>query len=199
MPTFAGPSQHVLFETDNDRGLSDYLSGAATIDSITRTTKIDNLSFISSGQFPSDNVGMLNSQRMTDLIQRVKSQYDLVFFDSPPILGVSDGSVLTSEMDMTVMVVQHRRFPRAMLQRVKQAVIQVGGALVGVVLNNVDKKHDEGYAYYNAYNDYYTIPPRREGRPGPAPAPAPAPVSSSVAPRKPVPVTPVAPRNGDEY
>ncbi len=191
------PSQHILFETDNEQGLSDYLSGTKTIDAITRTTKIDNLSFISSGKFPSDNVGLLNSQRMTDLIHRVKTQYDLVFFDSPPILVVSDGSVLTSEMDMTVMVVQHRRFPRAMLQRVKQAVNQVGGALIGVVLNNVDKKHDDGYAYYGAYNDYYSIPQRRDGRPAPGGA-APA-AGAAVAPRKAVAVTPVTPQSDDEY
>ena len=89
----------------------------AEVDEIIKTTRIDNLSFIPAGILPGDSVGILNSQRMTDLIAKVKSQYDLVFFDSPPILGVSDGSVLTSEMDMTVMVVQHRRFPRAMLQR----------------------------------------------------------------------------------
>ncbi len=184
------PSQHLLFETDNDRGLADYLEGKASIDAITRTTKIDNLSFIPAGSFPTENVGMLNSQRMTDLIQRVKTQYDLVFFDSPPILGVSDGSVLTSEMDMTVMVVQHRRFPRAMLLRVKQAVHQVGGALVGVVLNNVDKKHDEGYSYYNAYNEYYTAN-RKERRP----APVQAGQGQGQDQRRPVAVAPVVHKN----
>ncbi len=100
---------------------------------------------------------------MTDLIAKVKTQYDLVFFDSPPILGVSDGSVLASEVDMTIMVVQHRRFPRAMLQRVKQAVLNVGGRLIGVVLNNVDTKPDDGYSYYNNYNEYYGA--RRETPP----------------------------------
>ncbi len=184
------PSQHVLFETDNDRGLTDHLMGRASLDAITRTTKIDNLSFISSGQFPADNVGLLNSQRMTDLIQRVRSQYDLVLFDSPPILGVSDGSVLASEMDMTVMVVQHRRFPRAMLQRVKQAVNQVGGALAGVVLNNVDKAHDEGYTYYNAYNSYYAVPDTKETRT----------TTASPSPRKPAAVAPAHKDNGhDDY
>jgi succinoglycan biosynthesis transport protein ExoP len=154
------PSQQRFFEVDNSFGLTDYLTGKATIDQITKTTKIDNLSFIPSGHLPSDSVGILNSQRMIDLMQKVKQQYDLVFFDSPPILGVSDGSVLASEVDMTIMVVQHRRFPRAMLQRVKQAVIQVGGTLIGVVLNNVDTRQDEGYSYYNTYNDYYA--PNRE-------------------------------------
>jgi Mrp family chromosome partitioning ATPase len=105
---------------------------------------------------------------MTELIKQVRGQYDLVFFDSPPILGVSDGSVLASVVDMVVIVVQHRRFPRNMLQRVKHAVGQVGGSTAGVVLNNVDTRHDEGYSYYNAYQEYYA--PKR-GRTTPAPAP----------------------------
>ncbi len=148
-------TQHKFFDVSNDRGLTDYLLGRAEVDEIIKTTKIDNLSFIPAGQLPGDSVGILNSQRMTDLIAKLKQQYDLVFFDSPPILGVSDGSVLASEVDITIMVVQHRRFPRAMLQRVKQAVLGVGGRLIGVVLNNVDSKHDDGYAYYNSYNEYY--------------------------------------------
>jgi polysaccharide biosynthesis transport protein len=153
-------TQHHFFDTDNSFGLTDYLLGRAEVDEIIKTTRIDNLSFIPSGHLPGESVGILNSQRMTDLIAKVKSQYDLVFFDSPPILGVSDGSVLASEVDITMMVVQHRRFPRAMLQRVKQAVLNVGGRLIGVVLNNVDSKHDDGYSYYNSYNEYYGV--RRE-------------------------------------
>ncbi|MEP6673141.1 MAG: polysaccharide biosynthesis tyrosine autokinase [Chthoniobacter sp.] len=162
-------SQHHYFDVENTFGLTDYLLGRAEIDEIIKTTKIDNLSFIPSGVLPPDAVGILNSQRMTDLIAKVKSQYDLVFFDSPPILGVSDGSVLASEVDITIMVVQHRRFPRVMLQRVKQAVLNVGGRLIGVVLNNVDAKHDDGYAYYYNYNEYYG--PRRNAPKIEAPAP----------------------------
>jgi len=162
-------SQHHFFDVDNSFGLTDYLLGRAEIDEIIKTTKIDNLSFIPSGLLPGDSVGILNSQRMTDLIAKVKSQYDLVFFDSPPILGVSDGSVLASEVDVTIMVVQHRRFPRVMLQRVKQAVLNVGGRLIGVVLNNVDAKHDDGYSYYYNYNEYYG--PRRSTPKIEAPAP----------------------------
>ena len=64
------------------------------------------------------------------------------------------------------MVVQHRRFPRGMLPRVKQSVVHVGGHLIGVVLNNVDTKQDDSYAYYSNYNDYYS--PRRDQRPGDA-------------------------------
>ncbi|MDB6154875.1 MAG: ywqD 2 [Chthoniobacteraceae bacterium] len=156
------PTQHTFFDIPNQFGLTDYLTGKATIDEITKPSKIDNLSFIPSGQLPEEAVGILNSQRMVELIAQVKSQYDLVFFDAPPILGVSDGSVLASECDITIMVVQHRRFPRAMLEHVKKAVLHCGGTLIGVVLNNVDPRHDNGYSYYNSYNDYYSPRPTKE-------------------------------------
>lgn len=180
------PSQHQFFEVDNSFGLTDYLTGKADIEEIIHTTKIDNLSFIPAGQVVGSDVGILNSQRMTDLMQRVKGQYDLVFFDSPPILGVSDGAVLTSQVDMTIMVVQHRRFPRTMLLRVKQAVLEVGGTLIGVVLNNVDARHDDSYGYYNTYTDYYA-PQRGDKRKakGANPAPvAPAATTATARPRR---------------
>lgn len=174
------PSQQTFFDSENNLGLVDYLLGKVDLEEIITTTRIDNLSFIPSGQLPDDSVGILNSQRMTDLVHKLKTQYDLVFFDSPPILGVSDGSVLASEVDMTIMVVQHRRFPRAMLQRVKQAVTNVGGTLIGVVINNVDARHDDGYGYYNSYTDYYT--PRRAEAPRPLPAAQPSKAIAAIKP-----------------
>ena len=150
------PSQHRLFGVENNVGLSNYLTSNMSFEEVVRTTGVENLSFIPSGQLPRDSVGILNSQRMTDLIRNTKVRYDLVMFDSPPILGVSDGAVLASEVDLAIMVIEHRRFPRSMLQRVKQAVVNVGGNLLGVVLNKVDSKHDSGYGYYGSYYDYYS-------------------------------------------
>ncbi len=150
------PSQHRLFEVDNSVGLTNYLTSNMPIEEVIRSTDVENLYFLPSGMLPMDAVGILNSQRMSDLIALLKQHYDLVFFDSPPILGVSDGSILASEVDVTIMVVQHRRFPRTMLMRVKQAVLNVGGNLLGVVLNNVDVRHDQGYQYYTNYYDYYS-------------------------------------------
>ena len=91
------------------------------------------------------------------MIAELKTRYDIIFFDSPPILGVSDGAVLASEVDQSIIIVQHRRFPRAMLLRVKQAINNVGGTVLGVVLNNVDLRHDPNYAYYTSYYEYYAV------------------------------------------
>ncbi|MCE9518485.1 MAG: AAA family ATPase [Verrucomicrobia bacterium] len=121
-------------------------------------TPVPNLYFMPSGIMPADSAGLLNSKRFTDLLADVKSRFDLVLIDSPPILGVSDASVLAAEVDATIIVVQHRKLPRHMLQRVKQAVDNVGGNVIGVVLNNVDIRSDSSYGYYTGYYSYYNKP-----------------------------------------
>jgi len=150
------PSQHRFFGESNERGLTDFLTADIALDPLILPTEVENLSFLPSGRLPIDAAGILNSQRMIDLIQQVKSRYDMVFFDSPPILGVSDASVIASSVDMTLVVVQHRRFPRSMLQRVKQGLANVGARIVGCVLNNTDIRHDEYYEYYTSYYQYYS-------------------------------------------
>ncbi|MGH7938991.1 MAG: CpsD/CapB family tyrosine-protein kinase, partial [Bryobacteraceae bacterium] len=149
------PVQHDLFHLDNKIGLTNYLTTDMPLEDVIIPTKVENLSLLPSGILPSDAVGILNSQRMSDLIAELKARYDIIFFDSPPMLGVSDASVLASEVDETIIVVQHRRFPRAMLTRVKQAILGVGGNVLGVVLNNVDLRHDQTYYYYTSYYGYY--------------------------------------------
>jgi capsular exopolysaccharide synthesis family protein len=149
------PVQHELFDVSDRIGLTTYLTTEMDLEEVILPTSVENLSILPSGILPSDAVGILNSQRMSDMIAELKQRYDIVLFDSPPMLGVSDASVLASEVDQTIIVVQHRRFPRAMLTRVKQAVLGVGGTVLGVVLNNVDLKHDQNYYYYTNYYGYY--------------------------------------------
>ena len=149
------PVQHEFFGVSNTAGLTSYLATEMPLEKVILPTTVKNLSILPSGVLPADAVGILNSQRMSDAIAELKSRYDLIFFDSPPMLGVSDASVLASEVDETIIVVQHRRFPRAMLIRVKQAILNVGGTLLGVVLNDVDLKHDQNYSYYTHYYAYY--------------------------------------------
>jgi len=156
------PSQHRIFGLGNETGLTDYLTTDIELEEVVIQTKVDNLFLLTSGKLPSDAVGILNSQRMVEFIEEVKSRFDIIFFDSPPILGVSDASVLSSAVDLTIIVVQHRRFPRAMLLRVKQAILNVGGNILGVVLNNVDVRHDQHYEYYTSYYNYYYQKPARD-------------------------------------
>lgn len=149
------PRLHTLFDINNSVGLTNYLTTELMLEDVILQTPVDNLYFMPSGILPADAAGILNSRRMSELIQDVKQRFDLVLVDSPPILGVSDASVLASEVDLTMIVVQHRKLPRNMLLRVKQAVENVGGNVIGVVLNNVDVRSDSQYQYYTSYYTYY--------------------------------------------
>jgi succinoglycan biosynthesis transport protein ExoP len=169
------PRLHTFFDINNSVGLTNYLTTELMLEDVILQTPVDNLYFMPSGILPADAAGILNSRRMSELIQDVKQRFDLVLVDSPPILGVSDASVLASEVDLTMIVVQHRKLPRNMLLRVKQAVENVGGNVIGVVLNNVDVRSDSQYQYYTSYYTYYAP---AEAQIGPA-------VGNSVSPAKP--------------
>jgi Mrp family chromosome partitioning ATPase len=102
-------------------------------------------------------MGVLNSVAMKEMVQELKRRYEFVFFDSPPIMGVSDAAILASEVDLSLQVIQYRKYPQAMTIRAKQMVEKVGGNLVGVVLNNINMSQDENYYYYSGYYyDYYS-------------------------------------------
>jgi polysaccharide biosynthesis transport protein len=160
------PRLHTFFDINNSVGLTNYLTTDLALEDVILQTPVDNLYFLPSGILPADAAGILNSRRMSELLQDVKQRFDLVLVDSPPILGVSDAAVLASEVDLTMVVVQHRKLPRNMLMRVKQAVENVGGQVIGVVLNNVDVRSDSQYQYYTSYYTYYA-PSNMEDNPAP--------------------------------
>jgi len=173
------PRLHTFFDINNSVGLTNYLTTELMLEDVILQTPVDNLFFMPSGILPADAAGILNSRRMSELIADVKQRFDLVLVDSPPILGVSDASVLASEVDLTMIVVQHRKLPRNMLLRVKQSVENVGGHVIGVVLNNVDVRSDSQYQYYTSYYTYYA--PAESQMPQSVPSTASRPSTPSAA------------------
>jgi len=150
------PTLHKLLHVSNDIGLTNYLLKQKTLEEVIQTTSVPMLNFMASGKLPSSSMSILNSPIMKGLIAELKQRYDFVFFDSPPILGVSDAAVLASEVDMAVQVIQYRRYPQPMNMRAKQLIEKAGGYLVGIVLNNISMSQDEGYYYY--YSQYEDEP-----------------------------------------
>jgi capsular exopolysaccharide synthesis family protein len=151
------PSLHKLFGVTNALGLTNYLLKQNTLEEVVQTTKQQNLDFLPSGKLPSSSLGILNSAQMKEFVKEVKRRYDFVFFDSPPIMGVSDASILASVIDLSLLVIQYRKYPQQMTIRAKQMVEKVGGVCLGVVLNNINISQDSYYYYYSGYYyDYYS-------------------------------------------
>jgi polysaccharide biosynthesis transport protein len=151
------PTLHKMLGITNSLGLTNYLLKQNSLEEVIQTTSLPTLDFMASGKLPSSSLGILSSAQMKELITELKRRYDFVFFDSPPIMGVSDASILASEVDMTLQVIQYRRYPQPMNIRAKQMIEKVGGNLVGIVLNNINVSQDENYYYYSGYyNEYYS-------------------------------------------
>ena len=159
------PAQGKIFGISNETGLTDCLLSRRRLEEVVRTTSVDNLYLLPSGKLPAEAIGILNSQQMVDFVEEARNRFDMLVFDSSPILGMSDAAVLTNVLDSVVIVVQHRRFPRSMLRRIKQAVVSAGGNVLGVVLNNVDLRHDQYYGYAANYRNYYSKPRRAYRKP----------------------------------
>ncbi|MEI8140713.1 MAG: polysaccharide biosynthesis tyrosine autokinase [bacterium] len=147
------PTQHKMFKVSNRIGLADVLMDKASVDQAIVPNAVGTVDFMPSGKLPSVAHGILSSQRLRALIDLLKTRYDYVFFDSPPIMGVSDAAILCSEVDGVLLVIQHRTYPRAVSLRAKTMVDNAGGNLLGVVLNNLNVTRDY-YYYHNAYYNY---------------------------------------------
>jgi len=159
------PSIHKLLGVTNAIGLTNFLLKQNSLEDVIQTTPLSTLDFLPSGKLPSSSMGVLSSAQMKELIRELKRRYDWVFFDSPPIMGVSDASILASEVDMVLQVIQYRRYPQPMTIRAKQMIEKVGGNLLGIVLNNINMASDENYYYYSGY--YYDYYSKQDDEPAP--------------------------------
>ena len=139
----------------NRFGLTNVLMRDTPIEEVIKVTSNPNLHFLPSGKLPRSSLGLLDSQRMRELVKNLKARYDYVFFDSPPIMGVTDASILASEVDGVLLVVQYRKYPRIISSRAKRMVENVGGTILGVVLNNINILRDDYYYYYHSYYSHY--------------------------------------------
>ncbi|HEY3762399.1 MAG TPA: polysaccharide biosynthesis tyrosine autokinase [Verrucomicrobiae bacterium] len=150
------PTLHKLLHASNNIGLTNYLLKQNTIEEVIQRTNVPTLDLMASGKLPSSSMNILGSAQMKEMIGELKQRYDYLFFDSPPIMGVSDAAVLASEVDMVIQVIQYRRYPQPMNIRAKQMIEKVGGNLIGIVLNNINMSQDESYYYYSGYyHGYY--------------------------------------------
>ncbi len=155
------PTQHRLFGVTKDDGVADYLAGGRPVAELIVPTAVPNVSVLPAGSAAASGpaVPLLSSQRMADLIQTLKQQFDVVLYDAPPALGVSDAAVLAHQLEHAILVVQHRRYPRQMTRRARQIIEQSGAKLIGVVINNVAVNQADTYFYYqHQYEDYLRGP-----------------------------------------
>jgi tyrosine-protein kinase Etk/Wzc len=150
------PRLHNLFKLQRYPGLIDYLFGLVPLEEIIRPTGVNNLSFISSGTIPPNPSEMIESKAMQDLISKIRKMFDVVVFDSAPIIAVTDSEILASLVDATILVVSAEKTEFDLMEKAAELIKKGSTSFIGSVLNNFVYK--SGYGSYYKYYYYYSHP-----------------------------------------
>lgn len=157
------PTQHRLANVERQPGLTDILLNKfGWSEVVRRAAPGGGPDIITSGEFAGMTLSLLYVAKLRELVAEFRQHYDRILFDSPPIIGVSDASVLASIVDGAVLLIQHRRNPESMVLRAKQIIDGLKVPITGVILNQVPTGTGEDYGYYtDNYSYYATDKPRR--------------------------------------
>lgn len=143
------PTTHYTFRTTISPGLSHLLKRHRRLDEVIKRTGIKGLELVTCGTMPMNPPELLGSSAMDDLITEMKSRYDVIIIDAPPILLVADAQILSNKCDGTILVVSSGKTDKNDAKRAKGLLETSKANVLGVILNNY--KLEKGHYYYN-YN-----------------------------------------------
>ena len=140
------PTGHYTFRLENHIGLTNVLTRQSTLAQAVQESEIPHLSVLTSGPIPPNPSELLASAQMAELLKEMKEQFDMIIFDTPPILAVADAQILANQVDGTILVVSSGKTEKDAALKSKELLSNAQGKLLGVVLNN--RKVEEGNYYY---------------------------------------------------
>lgn len=149
------PALHRAFRLDKQRGLINLLLGDVSLENLFQAAGIDNLYVLTCGPVPPNPSELLGSAKMKVLLNELKSHFQMILLDSPPVIAVTDAQVLASQVDGVLLVVKSGDSEIEAVKRAKSLLSHTGGKLLGVVLNDVLPRHMYGSYYYYYYYHYY--------------------------------------------
>jgi capsular exopolysaccharide synthesis family protein len=139
------PTLHTLFGLSNDVGLTSMILSQEEAPPL-QETGVPGLSLLASGPLPPRPADILGSRRMEAVIARLRAEADIVLFDTPPVVAVTDAAVLATKVDGVLLVFQAGKTSRDRARRARQMLEKVKANIIGVVLNNAAV--EQGYGYY---------------------------------------------------
>lgn len=145
------PKVHKVFTLLNSRGLTNLLTSKDGFVSFIRHNVVENLDILTSGTIPPNPSEVLNSNSMRDFLEKVKAEYDIILLDSPPVGSVTDASIISTYVDGTILVAKSGKVEIDAVKRAKETLEKVNANIIGVVLNNLDKKTLGNNYYYQYY------------------------------------------------
>jgi non-specific protein-tyrosine kinase len=141
------PSLHTLFGVPNEQGLTSVILNQGDGELPLHATSVPGLSLLTSGPLPPRPADLLGSRRMEVLIERLRSEADMVLFDTPPVIAVTDAAVLATRLDGVLLVLQAGKTRRDRAREARRQLEKVKANIIGVVLNNA--RMEASYGYYS--------------------------------------------------
>ena len=151
------PSVHAAFGIENKRGLSNILSSDMTeaeMLNLVQKEKDSGLYLMTSGPVPPNPAELIGSDQMRKVVQAFGTTFDHILIDTPPIASFTDGVLLASMSDGVILVIHANECSRKVVQRSRQALLDVGAKVLGVVLNRVNLRSPDYYYGSHYYADY---------------------------------------------
>jgi capsular exopolysaccharide synthesis family protein len=150
------PVLHHIFNQQREPGFTDLFIEEPDYDKLIRKNIYENLSLIPAGMFTPNPAELLGSHKLQQLLLYFKEHYDMVFFDTPPIVAVTDATLIGTKMDGLLVVIKSHHTDRDILIRAISILKNVGVKVVGTVLNDINLSHRySSYGYYKYYYHYY--------------------------------------------
>lgn len=141
------PTVHHLFHIENSIGLTNIVTGQATLEKSVKTTIQQNLWILTSGPIPPNPSELLGSKGMDSLLEKAESEYDFVILDSPPVLAVTDAQILSNKTGGVVLVFSSGNTQVDSAKKTKESLESMKVKILGVVLNN-KKELNNQYHYF---------------------------------------------------
>ncbi|MEQ6376439.1 CpsD/CapB family tyrosine-protein kinase [Bacillaceae bacterium S4-13-56] len=143
------PTIHFTFRVDNVKGLTNYLVRERSVQDIITPSRLQNLDLITSGPIPPNPAELLGSKAMTMFLQEVYGAYDIIIFDTPPVLAVADAAILGSHVDGALLVAYSKKTKLEAVKQAKERLEQAHTKILGSVLNGKELKKSHYYYYGN--------------------------------------------------
>ena len=156
------PTTNRLFDLANTNGIVDILLGKKNLDDCIKKTKQENLYILTGGVIPPNPSEVLASQKMSEFIKSIRSEYDYIFIDAPPIGIVSDAAIISSYSDGVIFVVGSNEVDKNLAKLAKERLDSVNANILGVILNKFKADVNNEYYSYDYYGQYDTQNKKRK-------------------------------------
>lgn len=158
------PTQHLIFGVDNKAGLTNILSGGATLEDALVPTRVQGLLLVPAGPVPDNPAKLLRSPEMRDFVDQIPELADFVIYDTPAGVAFPDPTLVATMVGSALVIYSAGRVPRGIEAEFKAKMESIGVRLLGVVLNKVRREDSSSYFHYHRSYEGVAIPQLGSGK-----------------------------------